>query len=271
MSKLDVSIIIIARDEAANLRQLLPSLDWAARVIVIGNHCTDDSQQVALRLGAQWRDSESESFAQIRSEILPEIATQWVFYLDADERVTPKLWHEIEQKLINSAGIAAYTIRRQDYHYGELMAHGGWQNDEVTRIFRLSCLHGWTGTIHESPDFEGRAEKLHMPLLHFTHRDTASNLAKSSRWTIKEAELLAASGVYVTRLTIVRKMLMEFYRRFWRDQGWRDGMAGFVEALVQACNRAFVYIQVWELSQNPTILQKYQLLEQKVNSPGKVT
>ena len=269
MSKADLTIVIIVRDEAQNLRYLLPSLDWAARVIVLGNHCLDESETVAKQLGADWRKSESESFAAFRNEILPDITTEWVFYLDADERVTAKLRAEIEQKLVNSAGVAAYRLQRQDYHYGTLMRYGGWQNDLVTRIFRRSCLQGWHGEIHESPDFEGRAETLHAPLLHFTQRDTATNLAKSSRWTIKEARLLAAAGVKVTKLTIIRKMVMEFYRRFWRDQGWRDGMAGFVEALVQACNRAFVYIQVWELSQKPTIEQKYQALEEKVNLPGK--
>ena len=269
MSKADLTIVIIARNEAQNLRYLLPSLNWAARVIVLGNHCTDESEVTVKQFGADWCESDSESFAAIRSDILPEITTEWVFYLDADERVNDKLRAEIEQKLINSAGVAAYTLRRQDYHYGVLMRYGGWQNDLVTRIFRHSCLQGWHGEIHESPDFEGRAETLHTPLLHFTHRDTATNLAKSSRWTIKEAQLLAAAGVKVTKLTIIRKLVMEFYRRFWRDQGWRDGMAGFVEALMQACNRAFVHIQVWELSQKPTIEQKYRALEEKVNLPGK--
>jgi len=258
-------VIIIARDEEENLRHLLPGLFWAEQVVVIGNHCHDDSQSVTRECGASWQESASEDFAVIRSEILPQLQTEWIFYLDADERVDGHLLAELREKLADPS-IDVWRVRRQDYHYGVQMTAGGWQDDWVTRIFRRQSLQGWKGSIHESPIYQGKTADLSNTLLHFTHRDTASNLAKSSRWTIKEAQLYAAEGwPPVNPSTIIRKMVMEFYRRFWRDRGFRDGMAGFVEALVQACNRAFVFIQVWECQQSPSIKEKYEDLEQAVN------
>ncbi len=272
-NQLSVTLIIIARDEAANLRHLLPQLFWAQAVWVVGNHCRDESEQVARENGASWRETASEDFAAIRSEFLAEVQTEWVFYLDADERVNGALLAEMRDKLADPQ-ISAWRARRQDYHYGEAMTAGGWQEDYVTRIFRRGALTGWKGAIHESPIYEGKTGDLSNPLLHFTHRDTAANLAKSSRWTIKEAEAYVADGwPLVTPGTILRKMVMEFYRRYCRQKGYRDGMVGFVEALVQACNRAFVFIQIWELQQRPTISEKYEDLEQQVIAslkPGKV-
>ena len=78
----------------------------------------------------------------------------------------------------------------------------------------------------------------------------------------KEATLLAQAQIaLVTLWTIARKTLAEFFRRYFLRQGYRDGMVGFVESYVQACNRGFVYIQVWELQQQPSIEEAYQQLE----------
>ena len=235
----DLTVVIIARDEQENLRQLLPNLWWAGAVLVVDNHSSDQTAKVAREAGAEVIESASDDFAQIRNEAVAQVTTEWVFYLDADERVTKELRDEIVMALADDdKRVAAWSMRRANYHYGYLMAHGGWDEDWVVRIFRRECLRGWTGSIHESPEWRGEMKKLHYPLLHLTHRDTAANLAKSSRWTIKEAQLLVAGGLPpVTKITILRKVVMEFYRRYWRDKGRKDGMAGFVESLVQAFNR----------------------------------
>ncbi len=266
MDKLPITIIIIARNEESNLRQLLPSLVWAEKVLVIGNQCTDQTAQVCQELGAEFVASELTDFAQLRDLGRQKVTTPWIFYLDADERVTTALLQELTESLKDEK-TAVFSMRRQNYHYGFLMAHGGWDNDWVTRVFRRESLQGWQGEIHESPLFEGEVKKLEQPLWHLTHRCTAENLAKSSRWTIKEARLLARAGVKpVTGLTLGRKVIMEFWRRFIRQRGYKVGMAGLVESLTQAFNRGFVYMQVWELQQQPSLSERYQQLEEEAKS-----
>ena len=268
MKKADVTVVIIARNEAANLRWLLPELSWAKKVLVVGHQCRDETAEVAAQCGATFVAREGD-FATLRTSILSLIKTAWLFYLDADERVTAALRDEIIQTLSDApAELSALSLRRQNYHYGHLMNHGGWQNDWVARLFRTASLRGWYGSIHESPDFSGQLRQLFHPLVHFTHRCTQDNLYKSARWTIEEARLLAAAPATprVKKRMILRKTLMEFYRRYWRDRAWRDGMAGFIESLVQAFNRGLVYIQVWELQQKPSLPQLYEDLEAQVRA-----
>jgi hypothetical protein len=59
---------------------------------------------------------------------------------------------------------------------------------------------------------------------------------------------------------------MEFYRRAIRNQGYKDGMPGLIEALVQGMNRMMVYIQVWELQQKPSLKSKYDKEEQEIKN-----
>ena len=130
-----------------------------------------------------------------------------------------------------------------------------------------SVLTEWQGQIHESPAVDGQIVNLHAPILHLTHRSTRQNLLKSADWTPIEAQLLFDAGQPpITFGTLMRKGVMEFWRRAWIKKGYRDGMAGMVEAVVQALNRIMVYIQVWELQQQPSLPERYQIHEQKISN-----
>lgn len=268
----DLTVVIIAKNEADNLTHLLPQLKWAKQVVVIEDaDSTDDTELVAKKYGATHLRTKEASFAGKRNTTLAKIKTPWVLYLDADERIIPALKQEIGDLLSGDAplptDLGAVRFKRQNFCYSYPLAHGGWDQDYVTRLFPTKKLERWEGEIHESPTYHGQLHTLAQPLWHFTHRNTAANLAKSSEWTIKEAQLLAHSGIpKVTGWTICRKIIMEFLRRFiWQD-GFKDGMAGFVESLTQAWNRGFVYIQVWELQQSPSLQQRYQDLEKKAQT-----
>lgn len=267
MQKLaDLTVVIIAHNEAVNLRQLLPLVqNFAGKILLLDNNSRDETKKIAAEFHSDYFFCQETSFATLRNHALTKVKTPWLFYLDADERVTPQLATEIRQK-IKDKTLNALTLKRENYCYGEKLTHGGWDQDLVTRIFRLSSLQSWQGEIHESPVFTGHSQTLMTPLLHLTHQNTAANLRKSASWTIKEAQLFAqnAQTPPVTIATLCRKTFMEFYRRYYRDQGYKDGMVGFIESFVQAVNRAFVYIQIWELQQQPSLVEKYQQLEDQV-------
>ncbi len=266
MIKLDqLTIIIITYNQGPNLHQLLPILQqFCPNIILIDSNSTDDTDKIAKQHHVQVYQTKQESFAKKRDFGLGKATTPWVFYLDTDERPSPALIQEIATAIKTTAA-SALTLRRQNICYGQALYHGGWQNDFVTRLFQRQALSGWTGSIHESPQFQGNSQILTTPLLHFTHQNTAANLAKSARWTIKEAELLAAAASQpVTAWTILRKTSSEFLRRYFFQKGYRDGLVGFIESYAQAVNRGFVYIQVWELQNQPSIPKKYQDQEDKL-------
>ncbi len=262
MSK-KITIVIIAKNEAENLKKLLPLLNWA-EVLVIDNNSSDETEKVINDFGVSYLKTKKDNFAEIRNLALEKVETDYIFYLDADERITNELKNEI-LSLVDDKSLEVAKLKRDNFFYGEKIYYGGWQNDYVTRIFRKDLLKKWNGEIHESPEFTGSEKVLKSSLWHFTHRKTEDNLRKSSEWTIKEARLLAKKEKNkVTAFLILRKMMMEFFRRYIRDKGYNDGMLGFVEALVQSINRALVYIQVWELQQEPTIERKYEQWEDEV-------
>jgi (heptosyl)LPS beta-1,4-glucosyltransferase len=238
-------------------------------VLVIDNGTTDDTVVLAEKSGAIVIGFKHSSFARIRNEALKHVQTEWVLYIDADERVTPDLAKEISV-ILETEDISALSFDRHNYFFGQLFTAGGWQNDIVTRGFKIKDLEGWSGNIHESPTFSGSSKKLIFPLLHFSHRSVADGLIKSATWTGMEAELLfKANEPPVTVTRVIKKAIAEFIKRALLKKGYADGQAGWFEAIIQAFNRALVYIQVWEMQQKPTLPQKYQQLEKQLQQKWK--
>lgn len=251
------------------IRGCLETVKWCDEVLVIDTGSTDKTIELAEQAGARVISFQHHSFARIRQEGLKHAKHDWIFYLDADERVTPTLAKEI---MVHAETGDAQVLRlqRTNYFFGSELKHGGWGHDFVERVFARDHLQGWKGEIHESPDYTGTLLTLNTPLVHFSHRDTISGLAKTIRWTPLEAHALYQAQIPPVGLrTILRKGSMEFVRRAILKKGYRDGSVGLVEAVIQAINRMLVYIQVWELQQSPPITQRYQELEAMVQNQWK--
>ena len=261
---MSISALIIAKNEEAMIENCINSLKWCDEVIVIDDGSKDETREIAESLGAHVISFKHDSFSRLREEALKRAKSAWVLYIDADERVTPTLAKEI-QVMMETSDASVFNIERENIYFGKHFNYGGWQNDWHERVFKKESLKGWFGEVHESPKFEGEVVNLKTRLIHFTHRDTVSGLLKTAAWTPMEAEELYKSGVgKVTLFTLIRKGFMEFFRRAVIKKGYKDGMPGLVEAVIQGINRILVYIQVWELQQKPSISQVYQDKEEKV-------
>lgn len=266
-----ISALIVAKNEQAMLPACLQCLKWCDEIIVLDSGSSDDTPQIAEQYGARVIRFQHASFARMREELHKHAQSEWVLYVDADERVLPKLAKEIRVHAETNTA-AAMSFTRANIFFGKTFSHGGWGEETVTRAFKKSALQSWHGDIHESPVFTGPQAQLKTPLVHLTHRDIRSGLYKSAAWTWLEAQALFEAGIPpVTVWTVMRKGAMEFVRRAVLKRGYKDGTEGIIEAIIQAWNRVIVYLQVWELQQKPSIPDKYQAIETEIAQSWKKT
>jgi (heptosyl)LPS beta-1,4-glucosyltransferase len=259
-----ITAVIIAKNEETMIANCIETVRWCQEILVIDNGSTDTTAELAKSLGARIVSYKSNSFADLRNQALKYVKTDWLFYLDADERVTPRLQQEISVHMETKSS-AALDMNRENVMYGKVFKHGGWQNDWVTRVFYRETFQGWQGEVHESAHFKGQAIQLHTPLVHLTHRNTLDGLVKTMNWTPIEAELMFKAGAESVKLsTLIRKSLMEVFRRAISRQGRLDGIEGWIEALVQGMNRFLVYVQLWEKQQQPNLKEKYSQKELEI-------
>ena len=265
MIKPKISALIIARNEELMIDNCINSVKWCDEIIVIDSGSTDKTREIAESYGAKVISFKHKSFSRLRNEALKRATLDWVIYIDADERVTPTLAKEIMVN-IETSDASVFRLSRENIHLGKKFLWGGWQNDSIERVFKRDVLAGWFGDIHESPNYKGKLIDLKTKLIHLTHRSTAEGLIKSGNWTPIEAKELFKAGIpSVTFLTLLRKGFMEFFRRAIVKKGYKDGNEGLFEAVIQGINRVLIYIQVWELQQNPSIKDKYTKKENEIN------
>jgi len=259
MKKIIISVIIIAKNEAAMIGDCLQSAAWADELILVDNGSTDQTVELARRHGARVlaMPTPKPAFSQLRNLGLEKARGHWLLYLDADERITPELKKEvrkvISQKLSAKSyqpKTVVYEIPRRNFYLGQEVHYGGAWPDYVKRLFFKNTLQRWERDLHEDPVFAGQMGTLRAPLVHLAHRDLSSMIAKTSEWSQIEANLLFQSGhPPVTWWRLLRPMLTEFWQRGVVKQGWRDGPIGWIEVIFQAFSRFITYARLWEMQQ----------------------
>lgn len=263
-SKPPLTVVVIARNEEQMIANCLDTLRWAKEVIVLDTGSEDRTKEIAKHSGAKVIEAEGSNFGQWRTEVLKNVSTPWVLYIDADERVTPKLSKAIIGRL-NRDDYDAFSIERNNIHYGKWMQFGGWNNDRLLRLFKKEKLKGWKGKVHESAEIIGRIGQIEEPLVHLTHRSLFDGLRKSIEWTEIEAELLYQSDhPKVGPLRIMKVVVFDLLKRLFFKRAWKDGAEGMIEAMVQAMNRFLVYARLWEKQQQPPLEKRYDRIETQI-------
>lgn len=249
--KIKLSIIIIAKNEEEVIEQCLESVKWAEDIVFLDTGSTDKTRAIAQKYKVNLTSISSSKleYAQWRNQGLKLAKGEWVFYVDADERVTPELkdelWAVINKKKLAEVG---FTVPRRNFLLGKELHYGGWWPDYVKRVFRKKNLHKWVGQLHEEPVYQGQMGQLAQPLIHLQPQTIEPALQKTIRWSKLEAQaLLAANHPPVVWWRILRMGLTTFWDRLVKKQGFRDGTEGWIESIFQVFHTIIVYIQLWEI------------------------
>jgi glycosyltransferase involved in cell wall biosynthesis len=235
---------VIARDEQANLAELLPTLDWAdERLVLIDAATSDASFRVAQQHADRVESCRFISFPQMRNHALSLAHGDWVLFVDADERLSESLVAEVraavnasERRMqVGETAPVGYWIPRHNLIFGRLVRGGGWSPDYQLRLLRrLSARYDEARLVHEQVLLDGPSDHLHERLLHFNYASLRQFGAKQRQYTRLEAEELRAQGVHFRRRALVGQPLRELGRRYLALGGWRDGAVGLILALAMS-------------------------------------
>jgi glycosyltransferase involved in cell wall biosynthesis len=227
-----VSAVVLARDEAGFIGPCLESLVWAdARVVVVDARTTDATAAIARRYTDAVHVVPFESFPRFRNRALALAATEWVFFVDADERVPPALAAEVRAAVARAAqdGTAGYWVPRRNRIRGRWVRGAGWSPDYQLRLLRRDAARYVAGElVHEVATLDGPPGWLREPLLHLNYDTLGEFVAKQRRYAALEAWTLWRRGERARARAYVGQPLREFWRRYATLGGYRDGVLGFV-------------------------------------------
>ena len=189
-----VSVVVLTLNEEPNIRRCLASVGWADQVVVVDSGSTDGTMAAAKSMGAEVVEQPWLGFSAQRDYALrmPLIRHDWVYFVDADEWVSPQLAVEIAAELAEPH-CAGFTHRVRVVFMGTWIRHCGWyQGFWVVRL--VDRRHaGYDGsTVGERICVDGRIRQLSQDIVDEDRKGLASWLHKHVRY----AEL-NASGVAV--------------------------------------------------------------------------
>ncbi len=250
-----ITATIITYNEEENIRAACESVAWANQVLVVDSESTDRTREIARECGARVIERAWPGFAAQKQFAADEAAHEWVFSLDADERVSDALRHSVEDLLYtNEAKLAdGYRIARRSFYMGRWIRGGGWYPNYQLRLYRKSRA-AWKGEyIHESVKMhEGaRVETLAGDILHYSIRDASHhNRMIAERYAPLAARQMYEAGRRTSPLRIATAAPAAFLRSFILKGGFRDRMAGYAIARFAAHNDFLKHLLLWEMQKS---------------------
>ncbi len=245
-----ISAIVITKNAEEMIADCLDSLSFCDEIVVVDNVSLDRTRDIAEKMGAKVFEFFSKDFSESRNFGLKKTANEWILYVDSDERVTKELQENIGLSISNvkDGNFTAYKIKRKNFYYGSSEKNEWPYIERLERLFKKDNLEGWYGKLHESPRVRGEIGELDGYLLHYTHKDITSMLAKTIKWSKIEAELRFKAGhPKMTWWRFPRVMLTAFFDSYVRQGGWKAGTVGIIESLYQMFSIFITYARLWEM------------------------
>ena len=146
-----ISVAMIVKNEAADLAQCLDTVkDWVDEIIIVDSGSTDNTQEIAEQYGAKfYSHPDWPGFGKQRQRAQQYVTSDYVLWLDADERVTPKLRESIQQAVQQDAPNTVYDIPRVSEVFGREIRHSGWYPDYVVRLYHTNYAGYNDSLVHE--------------------------------------------------------------------------------------------------------------------------
>ena len=243
----DVTAVIAAHNESANIEACIASVEWTREVIVVENDSSDDTVERARSAGATVMSPKFTTIGAARNNGIERAKSRWVFVLDADERCTPELAAEIA-RIVAAPDESAYRVPRRNYFLGKEIRHGGWGSDKPIRLFRRELRYN-ANLVHEHIDVtDAKIGEISNKLLHYTYASLDQYFEKFDRYSRWWAEQNYAKGRRGTAAAVVFKPPARFVGMYLLKGGFRDGARGVILACLAAASVMAKYARLWERS-----------------------
>jgi glycosyltransferase involved in cell wall biosynthesis len=242
-----VTVTIITLDEAEHIGAAISSAAWADEVVVVDSGSRDDTVAIARAGGARIETRAWTGYVDQKNVAAGLASHDWIFSLDADERIPEALATEVQTLLRSEPPLAGYRVPRVTRHLGRWIRTTDFYPDYQTRLYDRRRAR-WQGRyVHESVTVDGAVGRLSHELQHYSYRDLADHLARINRYTTLAARQMHEGGRRAGALDLLLHPPAAFLRNYVLRRGFLDGTAGLTLSAVNAYAVFLKFAKLWEM------------------------
>jgi len=248
-----ITAVVITRNEAEKIEKCIESLKWCNQVIVIDDFSQDDTVKIAQSRGAEvFQRDLNKDFSAQRNFGLEKAKNDWVFFVDADEIVTPPLAKNIVRR-VKKTGYSGFYIPRKELFAGKPLnctdkPSWDWSFGPI-KLLRLGKKGSgkWKGRVHETWQIKGKVGKIGKPLYHHSFENITEALKKINFYTSIKANQDFDTGRKTSIKEIVFYPGAKLFKNFFWHLGFLDGTTGLVFCLLMSLQSFLSKAKLWLL------------------------
>ncbi len=236
IKKIPISAIIPTLNEELNIGHVIDEVKWADEILIIDSFSVDKTVNIAKDLHVEIIQRKFDDFSSQKNFAISQAKNDWIFILDADERLSDELKKDILrfQLGLKSESIVGYWIKRKNYFLNKMINFSGWQNDKVLRLFdRKKCLYN-NHLVHEEVECTSQTSFLEGHLIHYTFTNKEDYKRKIYFYSRLKAQEYFKKGKKVKFFHLWVKPAYRFFFHYIYKLGFLDGKAGFIIAKINA-------------------------------------
>lgn len=243
-----ISAKINVFNEESNMAEVCETVSWADEIVIVDSFSTDRTVEIARRYTDRIFNREFKGYKD-KHEYSDSMTTgDWIFWIDADERVTDELRNAIASLRHREPATLpdGFWIARRTRYLGRWINHSTWYPDYQMRLYRKEASY-WDGIApHETARVRGRTERLKGEFLHYTKRNLREHQDVLNSYSTLAAEHLYSEGKRIRGPELLLVPLVVFLRTYVLKQGFRDGIPGLIISIFTAYSVFLKYSKVWE-------------------------
>lgn len=224
----NVSVLILARNEEENIVDCIRSCQFAQEIVVIDDNSTDKTVSLAKAEGALvYTHALAGDWGQQQTYGIQQCSHEWIFMIDADERCTPELQIAIAQMVANNEPYACWIERKNAFHHNQA-THGVLRPDYVCRLMPKKGTYV-EGFVHPAIITPYKNKKIKGTLLHYTYDNWEQYFRKFNQYTTLAANKYKEQGKSCSFIRdIMIRPAWAFFKMYILDKGFLDGKMGWI-------------------------------------------
>ena len=251
MPRVPITAILHTLNEIENIDDCLRSIEWADEIYLIDTFSTDGTLERVRERFPRVRVEQREYLgaASTKNYAIDRAQHDWIFVIDADERVTPKLRDEMLRTLEGPLDRWAYSVGRLNFMLGKPVRYSGLQRDRVTRLFHRGHARYPNKRVHADLIVDGPTGALAQKMDHYYIRTFDHMIAKMTRYANWGAAQMYIDGKTTSLAGILAHPIGKFFRDFIVNAGFLDGTRGLISVGMHVYYTFWKYAKLWELTQ----------------------